>query len=76
MLFCRTKACFAQDCAARIPARILMCAPHWAMVPRALQIKVNDTLAVWQSGGSPKPYLEAIKRARYAVAAAQKRGSK
>jgi hypothetical protein len=32
--------CHARDCKVPVPERMLMCAPHWAMVPRELKRRV------------------------------------
>lgn len=32
--------CLAHDCAKRIDARFLMCAPHWSLVPGPIQKRV------------------------------------
>jgi hypothetical protein len=66
----RLKKCFAEGCETRISRRLLMCKPHWSLVPKQLQIKVCSTLAAWQVGDSPVAYINAIKRARIAVAEA------
>lgn len=69
--FRKTKLCFAQGCEVRISPRLLMCRRHWFMVSRETQLKVYATLAGWQNGGSPKPYLDAIKLAHAEVAQAE-----
>jgi len=73
MIWRESKTCFAEGCGARISRRLLMCKPHWSLVPKPLQIEVCSTLAAWQAGDSPAKYLSAIKRARIAVVEAQAR---
>ena len=68
------KKCFAIGCEERIPVKLLMCAKHWAMVPKGLQLGVYEHLDAWQKGGSPKPYLDIIKLAAQAVAQKQALG--
>jgi len=69
MLFSRDKKkCFAAGCGEQIPRQLLMCRPHWLMVPVAIRNEVIETLAAWQEGASPKAYIAAIKRAAEAVA--------
>jgi hypothetical protein len=46
---------------------------HWNRVPRDLQETVTRTLAAWQAGGTPRPYIIAIRQARAAVQTGQKR---
>jgi hypothetical protein len=62
------KKCFADGCNRRISRKLLMCPAHWAMVPRGIQEPIYATLREWQAGGSPRPYIQAITRARLAVA--------
>ncbi|MDR3797995.1 MAG: hypothetical protein P4K93_07570 [Terracidiphilus sp.] len=64
----RTKPCFAEGCDSRISRRMLMCRKHWDLVPNSIQFAVYNTLEIWESGGSPRLYLDVIKRARIAVA--------
>jgi hypothetical protein len=68
MSFRRTKVCCAESCKELIPVRLLMCAQHWAKVPKLLQEEVYAAFDYWKSGGNLKPYLEVVKRARLAVA--------
>ena len=35
--------CHARGCRVAVPARLLMCAPHWRQVPKALQSAVYRT---------------------------------
>jgi len=71
-IFKKKKRCFAAGCKERIPLRLLMCGRHWAMVPHELRVEVYGALDVWQSGGSPKAYLDAIKRAAAVVTTREK----
>jgi hypothetical protein len=64
-----SKPCFAAGCRERISRRLLMCKRHWAMVGHATRVEVYAALDVWQSGGSPKAYIAAIKKAASEVAA-------
>jgi len=64
----RTKKCFAEDCELIIPVSMLMCSAHWALVPQELKQEVLRTLRGWQGKKeTPRPYIDAIKRARVAV---------
>jgi hypothetical protein len=63
------KKCFAKGCQTRIPCRLLMCATHWAMVPRGLQLAVNTHNAARLRGMSAQPYIDIIRTAAEAVAA-------
>ncbi len=67
-IFTRKKKCFAAGCKERVPLRLLMCKRHWAMVPHELRVEVYGALDIWQCGGSPRAYLDVIKRAAAAVA--------
>ena len=61
--------CHAIGCETRVPPRLLMCAPHWRMVPRELQRQVwatyRDGLEI-DKAPSPK-YLDAQQAAIAAV---------
>jgi len=48
-------ACAVPGCGKRIALALLMCAPHWRMVPQPLQRAVYSK---WRNGGS-KAYLAA-----------------
>lgn len=62
--------CHARGCSTAVDPRLLMCAPHWRLVPRALQ------LAVWRSyrrgqelrKDPSREYVEAARAAIEAVA--------
>jgi hypothetical protein len=71
----RTKTCFADGCERLIPVTQLMCREHWALVPQDLKQEVLHTLVGWQGGETPRPYLDAIKRARVAVKAIEERAA-
>jgi hypothetical protein len=55
--------CPVNGCEAQLPREILMCAPHWRMVPRDLQNAVN---AAWRAS-SAEAYLKARAAAVSAV---------
>jgi excisionase family DNA binding protein len=68
--------CHAAGCATRVPPRLLMCRPHWAVVPPALQAAVRAAYRPGQERLDPRPspaYIRAHKRAVNAVAAAEGR---
>jgi hypothetical protein len=67
------KPCFAEGCKERVPKRLLMCQKHWNLVPHELRVEIYAGLDIWRSGGSPQAYIEAIKRARAAVAAKERK---
>jgi len=67
------KFCFAVGCNTMVPRLHLMCPMHWSQVPRDLRQAVETTFAAWQAGGTPHPYVIAIRRARAAVETGQKR---
>lgn len=67
------KSCFAVGCDAIVPRLHLMCPLHWSQVPLNLQLQIDRTLAAWQAGGTPRPYIIAIRQARVAVETGQKR---
>lgn len=70
--------CHAEGCEKRVPPRLLMCGPHWRMVPYGLK------LAVWASyekgqekldGSAPLPSEEYLEAAREAIeSVAEKEG--
>jgi hypothetical protein len=67
--------CHAEGCGARVPPRVLMCLPHWRLVPAPLQRAVWDAYRPGQEIDKrpSEKYLEAAKRAIAAVAAAERR---
>ncbi len=71
--FGKRKKCFADGCECKIPREHLMCLLHWEMVPGHIQCEVNNTLRAWQAGETPRPYLQAITRAKIAVTNAEAR---
>lgn len=44
------QTCRAKNCAAVIPKTMLMCRPHWSMVPMHLKARVLDAYAAWKRG--------------------------
>lgn len=62
--------CHASGCQRVVPERLLMCGPHWRMVPRVLQARVWDAYRPGQERTKdPSPeYLEAAQAAIEAVA--------
>lgn len=45
-----THECPISDCARRVPAGKLMCAPHWRRVPREVQREQYAAYRAWQRG--------------------------
>lgn len=43
----RLHACAAEACDKQIAAHLLMCLPHWRMVPNALQRQVRRAFKAW-----------------------------
>jgi hypothetical protein len=67
----RDHECHAEGCARQVPPAFLMCAPHWRMVPRALQARVWATYQAGQERGDAEvtdEYIEAQQAAVKAVA--------
>lgn len=62
--------CHARGCEKSVPPRMLMCLPHWRMVPRALQLRVWATYRPGQERTKdPSPeYVDAAMAAVNAVA--------
>lgn len=62
--------CHAKGCTTPVPPRLLMCARHWRMVPKAIQADVWDTYEPGQERRKdPSPaYLYAATSAIAAVA--------
>jgi len=69
-----THRCAAEGCRRFVPLAMLMCKPHWGMVPRAQQREVWRTYRPGQEGDD-KPltgeYLAAVRDAVAAVAKAE-----
>lgn len=67
--------CHAVGCKKSVPPRLLMCKPHWALVPVELQVEVCRTVKL--RGGycdiSWAPWWRAQARAIYGVALLQGR---
>jgi hypothetical protein len=65
--------CAAIDCTARIKPGLLMCAPHWRLVPKLIQAEVWTTWRALTKGeiGSVPRYREAVEKAVDAVFAAE-----
>lgn len=62
--------CHADGCNVEVPPKLLMCAPHWRMVPKALQRRVWATYVPGQEvrKDPTSEYLEAMRAAVAAVA--------
>lgn len=62
--------CHARDCARAVPPRLLMCKPHWRMVPAELQRRVWATYRRGQEVDKrpSMAYLDAANAAVKAVA--------
>ncbi len=67
--------CHAVGCGKRVPPRLLMCAPHWRMVPKPIQREVWNAYVVGQEiTKTPTPaYLDVMDRAIEAVRIAEER---
>lgn len=67
--------CHATNCTKRVPPRLLMCAPHWRMVPKPLQDAVWDTYVPGQERRMDPTgeYLDAAFAAIDAVANQEQR---
>lgn len=65
--------CHARSCTRRVPPKMLMCAPHWRMVPTGLQRAVWRTYVPGQeiTKTPTRTYLAAADAAIRAVAAAE-----
>lgn len=62
--------CACDGCKKQIARRLLMCLPHWRMVPAALQRGVWTTFREWNRTGASanrRAYIEAVHRAIAAV---------
>lgn len=59
--------CAADHCDTKIPNHKLMCSDDWALVPRAVQSRVNSAYRARSRTGWG-PYVAAITAAREAVA--------
>lgn len=67
----KQKRCYALGCQIIIPRHLLMCASHWAMVPRDLRASVYATFRAMEAGDAIRPYILATARAQLAVAEAE-----
>lgn len=65
-----THTCHAKGCDAAVPPRMLMCYPHWKMVPKMLQAAIWATYRPGQERDKrpSEAYMEAQRRAVHAVA--------
>jgi hypothetical protein len=63
--------CHAEGCALEVPPELLMCAPHWRLVPRELKEAVRAAYRPGQCDDKrpSREWLEAAKAAIAAVAA-------
>jgi hypothetical protein len=52
--------CPVENCQNQLPSHILMCRPHWAMVPIDLKQRVY---AAWNSGKSSQEYISVRQEA-------------
>ena len=62
--------CHAKDCDEEVPPRMLMCYPHWRMVPKKLQAAVWDAYVPGQEirKTPSRSYVKAAQEAIDAVA--------
>lgn len=60
--------CHARDCLVAVPPHLLMCARHWAMVPRPLQRRIWPWFRRGQERDK-RPSMEYIDAAKDAIAA-------
>lgn len=64
--------CHAKGCKAQVPPRLLMCARHWAMVPKDLQQKVWKHYRPGQEIDK-SPTAKYLRAAQKAISAVYKR---
>lgn len=69
--------CHARNCTTGVPPKMLMCRPHWFMVPRAMQARIWATYRPGQEvTKDPSPeYLDAAMEAVNYVAALEAKAS-
>lgn len=67
--------CHAEACDVVVPPRMLMCRPHWRMVPKRLQDAIWDAYVPGQEQRKDptREYLEIAREAIEAVAAKEGR---
>lgn len=57
----KTHDCAATGCAIRLPAHVLMCRPHWGLVPRPLQTEIWKHYRPGQTAATASTqYLQAV----------------
>ena len=64
--------CHATGCSKAVPPRLLMCLPHWRMVPRPLQARIWATYRPGQEIDK-QPSDEYMEAQRAAVRAVEER---
>lgn len=74
----RQHTCYAKGCTVSVHSHMLMCSPHWYMVPRLIQTAIwryrsrHDSEQCVDKKPAPE-YLDALKAAIVAVAEREKR---
>ena len=70
--------CHALGCTAEVAPHLLMCRPHWSMIPYHLQRRIWTTYRPDQevTNNPSQEYLEAQRAAIQAVAAEEERHEK
>ncbi|MDT7040841.1 hypothetical protein [Candidatus Nitronereus thalassa] len=61
--------CHAKGCGTPIPSRLLMCRPHWALVPPPLKRRVLEAFTPGQERGQVRPSQEWTQAAMAAIKA-------
>lgn len=64
--------CHAEGCNARVAPQMLMCRPHWYMVPKPIRDRIWDTYRDGQCGDK-QPSAEWLEAARAAIEAVARR---
>lgn len=64
-----THKCWITDCEVQVPHDFLGCRPHWAQVPRELQLRVYATYRRrrMDDPDSWRAWMDAVDAARHAV---------
>lgn len=63
----RRHVCHAMDCDKDVPRRMLMCKPHWFMLPKPMRDAIWATYQPGQELGLVRPSAEYIANVRTAV---------
>jgi hypothetical protein len=68
--------CHVQDCGREVPRHLLMCAQHWRMVPRRLQLAVYRSYRPGQETGQVRLAADYPSAARAAINAVASLGAR